>query len=74
MNEQQHKELIKKLDTLIKVNTSMLVEGKEFREQVQLLTNLGLTPKEIADVTGKTANNVSVTLNQLKKKKKSNKK
>lgn len=74
MNNKQHEELMQKLDILIKVNTAILAEGKEFKEQVQLLNDLGLGPKEISGVTGKTANNISVTLNRLKKDQKSNNK
>ena len=74
MNDNQHVELIKKLETLIKINSAILIEGKDFRDQVNQLRKLGMQPKEIAEVTGKTANNVSVTINYLKKNKLSNKK
>ncbi len=68
MNDQ--KEIIEKLDLLVKLSAANLASGKDFKEQVRLLSSVGLLPKDIADVLGRTANNVSVTLNYLKKSKK----
>ena len=43
-------------------------KDKSFKEQVQLLSDAGLQPSEIADITGKTANLVRVTKTGLNKK------
>ncbi|MDO8740354.1 MAG: hypothetical protein Q7J54_02130 [Candidatus Woesearchaeota archaeon] len=64
------KEIIEKLNLLVKLSAANLATGKDFKEQVRLLSSVGLSPKDIADVLGKTPNNVSVTLNYLKKIKK----
>jgi len=67
-------ELIKnmndKLDTIIKLLAVQIISGKEYREQVTLLDSIGLQPKVIAELTGKTANNVKVTLHLIRKSKK----
>lgn len=67
------KEILLKLDILVRLTGAMLTEGKSGTEQIKLLAQSGLRPKDIAGITGKTANNVRVTLNyirSLKKKKK----
>lgn len=62
-------ELEKKLDVLIKLFAMEAVRGREFREQVRILDQAGLQPKEIALLLNKTPNNISVTLNYLRKNK-----
>ena len=64
-----NEEIVKKLNLLVKLNAASLASGKDFKEQVRLLSSVGLTPKEIGDVLGKTANNVSVTLNYIRSRK-----
>lgn len=64
------KEILDKLNLLVKLTAANVVNGKDFKMQVKLLSSVGLKPKEIADVLDKSANNVSVMLNYLKKKKK----
>lgn len=59
--------ILKKLDILVKLSAIKVTEGKNLNEQVKMLSQIGLQPKEIADMIGKTANNVSVALNYLKK-------
>jgi hypothetical protein len=68
MTERQFNLLIEKIDLLIKINSAGFIQNLNFNEQVQILSNLGLSPKEIGDITGRTPNNVSVTLNYIKKK------
>ena len=75
------KELLKKLDTLaekidvltkvtaISVQKEKLLEKKQ-KEQIKMLNKLGLSPSLIALVIGTTSNTVSVTLSELRKKKK----
>lgn len=65
--------MINKLDILIKLTAVNIVQNKDFKEQVRLLSSIGLQPKEIADILGKTSNNVRVTLSTLRKEKKKRK-
>ena len=67
MSEYEMKILEKKLDVLIKLFAMEVVRGREFREQVRVLDQAGLQPKEIAQLLNKTPNNISVTLSYLKK-------
>ena len=67
MNESQYEEINRKLELIIKLLSTQIVNGKDYREQVFLLDKIGLKPKEIADITGKTPNNVKVTLHLIKK-------
>ena len=71
MNEFESK-LLAKIDTLIKLVAVSGLSDQSFKEKVQLLTASGLEPKDIAIILGKTANHVSVTLNDLKKEKSKN--
>ncbi len=65
--------LIDKLDTLIKLTAANVIQEKCFKEQVRLLSSVGLQPKDIADILGKTPNNVRVTLSMIRKGKKKKK-
>ncbi len=60
-------EIIKKLDMLIKLAALNALKGREFRDQVKVLYNIGFRPKEIAELLGKTPNNIRVTLSLIKK-------
>jgi DNA-binding transcriptional ArsR family regulator len=62
------KEILDKLSLLVKLSAANVVDGKDFQEQVRLLSSVGLKPKEISDILGKSPNHVSVTLNYLKKR------
>ncbi len=61
--------LFEKLDKMTKLFGAMAIQGKSFKDQVKLLSEAGLSPSEIAEVTGKNANLVNVTKHSLKKKK-----
>lgn len=60
-------EILKKLGILVKLTAAQITDGKDFKQQVRLLSAVGLSPKDIAEVLGKTANNVSVMINYIKK-------
>ena len=63
-------QVIHRLDVLIKlVATGLLVEKKQ-REQIKMLSNSGLAPKEIAELVGTTPNTVRVELTAIRKKQK----
>ncbi len=50
----------------------LLIEGKITRDKVKILYSAGLSYGEIAQLTGKTENNVKVTIHLIKKSKKDN--
>ena len=70
MDEKQFASLDNKLNTIVKLLSAQLINGKDYRDQVNYLYNAGLPYKDIAILTGKTENNVKVTLHLIKKAKK----
>lgn len=62
--------LASKLDSLTKLLAFNIIKDKTVTEQVDILTKAGLRPKEIAEIIGKTENQVYVTQSNLRKKKK----
>ena len=67
------REVLKKLDILVKLTAANIVQqNKNFKEQVRLLSAVGMQPKEIADLLNKTPNNVSVTLSTIKRESRKN--
>ncbi len=70
MDDNQFKEINKKLDILVKLMGASVIGGMEYREQLEILHKVGLGPQEISELTGKTRNNVEVTLHLIKKSKK----
>ena len=70
MDDKTPSALGQKLDTIIKLMVSAIVEGKSQAEQIRLLSAAGFRPKEIAEAIGTTPNTVRVTLFSLRKHKK----
>jgi len=64
-----NKRLLEKIDVLVRLSALNIIKDKEYTEQVELLSSVGLQPKEIADLLGKTSNSVRVTLSRLRKNK-----
>ena len=62
-------EIVSKLDVIIKLLAANSVKGKEAKEQILFLHNLGISNKDIAEILGKTQNTVNATLSQSRKKK-----
>jgi hypothetical protein len=62
--------LIEKINILIKINSLSLLEGKTVTQKVELLSSIGLTPKEISEITGADASVISVLKSRAKSKKK----
>lgn len=62
-------EILEKLNMMVKLSAFSLLKGREFKEQVWILSEIGLQPKEIAEMLGKTANHVRVTLSMIRKEK-----
>lgn len=67
MNENGLETLAKKMDILIKLTAIGSLKDKNFREQVRILDSIGLRPSEIGELLGKTANNIRVTLHDIRK-------
>lgn len=63
------KKLFEKLDIVVKLLAASVIENKSFREQVKLLSEVGLQPSEIANITGRDANTIRVTKTLMKNKK-----
>jgi len=70
---QDSRALEEKMDTLIKLVACGLIADKSQREQIEMLSRIGLPPKEIAGLIGTTSNTVSVILTGLRKTKKKSK-
>lgn len=70
MDEKQFAILTKKMDSLLKMLAFNIVAGKSVNDQVDMLTKVGLKAGEIADILGKTENQIYVTQNALRKAKK----
>lgn len=67
MDKKGVESLAKKMDVLIKLMAISALRDKGFREQVRILDSIGLKPSEISELLGKTANNVRVTLHDIRK-------
>lgn len=64
-----NEEILKKLDTLIRVSVVNTIQGKSLKEQVRILSLASLGPKDIAGILRKSPNHISVILNDLRKEK-----
>lgn len=67
MNDDQFEALNSQLDTIIKLLALEATEGKTLKTQVALLSGVGLQPKQIASMLGKTPHHISVVIHELKK-------
>jgi DNA-binding NarL/FixJ family response regulator len=59
--------ITQRLDTLIKLVASSFLSGKKQQEKIELLSRVGMAPKEIAELIGTTPNTVRVALVAIKK-------
>lgn len=59
--------VIEKLDQVLKLLGMMAVKGLSQTEQIATLSRIGLSPKNIAEVLGTTANTVRVALVSIRK-------
>ena len=64
------KEIEQKLDILIKLTAINAVGNQPLREQIRRLDLIGLAPKDIAAILGKSSNHIRVELTYLRKHKK----
>ena len=68
MEEKQFKELNERMERITKLLSAVAIQGKTFREQVKLLSDVGLGPTDIAQIVGKDVNTINVTKSLMKKK------
>lgn len=69
MSDKQFKILTEKLDTLIRLTAIDALKGKNLTDQVEILSEIGLQPKEIATILGTDPNTVRALKSRVKKKK-----
>lgn len=69
MSEELLKSIDQKLEMVTKLLALQVAKGRTFMEQIELLSNAGLSPVQIASCLGKTPNNIRVQLHFIKKKK-----
>ena len=69
MSDKQFKILSEKLDTLIKLTAINALKGKNLTDQVEILSEIGVQPKEIATIIGTDPNTVSVLKSRVKRRK-----
>ena len=69
MNDREFKILSQKLDTLIKLTAINALKGKNLTDQVEILSEIGLQPSEIATILGTDPTTVSTLKSRVKKKK-----
>lgn len=68
-NETTNNEILSEIRKTNKLLALIATQGKIQSEKIVILNQLGLTPKEISDTIGVSANLVSVTIHNDKKKK-----
>jgi DNA-binding CsgD family transcriptional regulator len=73
MNEQKDTETLQELQRISKLLALLVTRDLKQREKIELLSNSGFRPKEIADLIGTTPKIVSAELSNLKKKAKTGK-
>jgi hypothetical protein len=67
INHDQYNELMRKLDTLIKVTAAGAFHGEEITKGIVSLSSSGLTSKEVAEILGTTDGYVRNIKSQTKK-------
>jgi len=74
MSKEQFEQMMNKLDTLIKITASNVVQGKPLTDNIILLSSLGIGNTEIANILGTTTNYVAVIKSRKKAKQKKSEK
>lgn len=74
MSDKQFKALSEKLDILIKLTAINALKDKNMTEQVGILSELGLQPKNIATILGTDSHTIRTLKSRVKKKRTSSKK
>lgn len=69
MSDSLNKEILSKLDSLVRLQASIAVAQYETqKEKIIFLSSAGLSPSAIAGIIGSTPNSVSVALSKINKK------
>jgi hypothetical protein len=68
MDETQFTRLTNRIDIMTKMLALFLVKDRPITDQVRMLSSTGLKVKEIAEILGRTENQVYVTQTRLRKK------
>jgi hypothetical protein len=68
--ETSQNKIEQKLDVILKLMAYAVTEGKGFDEKIRLMTNLGFTDNQMAEVMGVKPVTVRAAKSNLKKKKK----
>lgn len=68
MDKDQFNSIDRKLDLVVNLLAAQMIQGKDYRQQLEFLDAVGMKTKVIALLTGKSENNVKVTLHLIKKK------
>jgi hypothetical protein len=66
MNES---DICERLDRLIRLVSIAVAEGKNNRQQIEILGRVGFQPAEIADIIGTTPNTVRVEMSNMRRRK-----
>lgn len=67
LSKNEFNQISEKLDIIIKLLAISIVQGRPLKEQVRLLSEAGLKPKQIASILGKKPVNIRVILHNLRK-------
>ena len=73
MDSTQFNILDKKMDVLIGLLAQSVLKDQILQDQVKLLDSLGMRPKDIAKILGKTEVNINTNLLRIRKQNKGNK-
>ena len=68
MNDEQFRNLLERLDTLIKLVAMNALKGKNLTEQVEILLEIDLQPREIATILRTDPNTVRALKSRVKKR------
>jgi DNA-directed RNA polymerase specialized sigma24 family protein len=61
------KDVVEKLEKIIRLLAMTAVQGRRQKEQIEILSQAGFEPREIADLLGTTSNTVRVALVSIRK-------
>jgi DNA-directed RNA polymerase specialized sigma24 family protein len=68
--EKKNNKIQEELQRITKILILIATEGKNQREKIETLSNIGFQPKEIAELLGTTPGSVRVALVDIRKKSK----
>ena len=69
-NEKLNKEILNKLNALVKISVADITKDMNLTEKILLLANMGFLPKEISEMINTTSNYASLILSKNRTKKK----